>query len=188
MIRPYSYEARALSRGLHQVRYLAKVVEGEENPVKLQLDLVRKVFNEVLLLNSNAGRDVRPPLVYKQVIETVESVLQSRGQSCTAMFQGSSYFVSGKKENHGGNYSKPRGGGRQRGSHGGGGGHGGGQEEKRQSYKDLNNKQKKRGQLCNVFNGGGDCDGCDRLHLCDAKLPSGKPCRGDHQACDHEYD
>ena len=69
MIRHFSYEALALDRVLHQTRYFARPSEESNpgNPGKLQLELSKKLFNDVLLNNSNAGREGRPPATYEKV-------------------------------------------------------------------------------------------------------------------------
>ena len=69
MIRGFSYEALALDRALHQIRYFARPAEtaNPNNPGKAQLELSRKLFNDVLLNNSNAGREGRPPATYEKV-------------------------------------------------------------------------------------------------------------------------
>ena len=69
MIHHFRYKALALDQVLHQMRYFARPSE-ESNPGnhgKLQLKLSKKLFNNVLLNNSNAGREGRPPATYEKV-------------------------------------------------------------------------------------------------------------------------
>ena len=176
MIRPYSYEALALDRVLHQVRYFARPVENcadQGNAAKLQMSLAKKLFDDVLLHNSNCGRVGKPPATYEVAMRLARNVLTAKQLSEVQISQGEIYSVAEKRKTPitqripklqdttpkqkgggGGGGARggrggARGGGRGRGGRGGGGhrgGHGG-----YGSYGQEINPAKG----CFVFNNGG---------------------------------
>ena len=64
-------QAIALDRALHQVRYFARPVENSQdqtNPGKIQKEMVKKLFEDVLLHNANSGRNGKHPATYETIL------------------------------------------------------------------------------------------------------------------------
>ena len=101
MVRPYSYEALALDRVLHHVRFFARPVENSSDSsagAKLQMTLVKKLFEDVLLHNSNSGRCGKHPATFETVTRLAKNVLSSKQLSETLLTQGEVYGISAKKD------------------------------------------------------------------------------------------
>ena len=64
-------QAIALDRALHQVRFFARPVENSQeqtNPGKIQKEMVKKLFEDVLLHNANSGRNGKHPATYETIL------------------------------------------------------------------------------------------------------------------------
>ena len=164
MLRPYSYEALALERGLHEVRYFGGPASANSLQVKarekLQLELVLSLFKIVLAHNAGQARQGLHPATYPKVVELAREVLAERNLSPdTLLTHSDGYSVT-----HG--YVIPKhaageapapptqqGGGGGRGGRGGsrGGGRGRGGSN---GYSKGNQAHKIRATLCWQFNGG----------------------------------
>ena len=95
MIRSYSYEAIALVRALHHVRYFYDVSSSES----AQKKLLAGAINRVLSRNRALGSEGEPPMVYTAVVELLKNYYSEQGSSGPEHLLTSGNVYSGTRSN-----------------------------------------------------------------------------------------
>ena len=68
IIRPHSYEAMVLLSALTECRFLVSVAPDKKN----QLEVLTKVWQEVLDTNQARARTLSPPLTHKECVQEIK--------------------------------------------------------------------------------------------------------------------
>lgn len=95
MIRSYSYEAIALVRALHHVRYFYNVSSSESTQKKLLAGAIDRVLSR----NRSLGSEGEPPLVYTAVVELLKNFYSEQSSSGPEHLLTSGNVYSGTRSN-----------------------------------------------------------------------------------------
>ena len=96
-IRPYSYEAHAICRGLHQVRYFFNVSTGPAEQKKL----IEAGVNRVLAKNRSNAMEGEPPLVFREVLEVYKALVGEMVPGCPEhLLQTGDPYTGKRSEGH----------------------------------------------------------------------------------------
>ena len=109
LIRGYSYEAIALLRALHQIRFFNRPAEKEKKPEKkqvisicgtweimrlillLQVELSTMLIEKVLQYNSARAREGKHPAAYQKIMRMAKDLLAERGIDDPNLQNGGAY-------------------------------------------------------------------------------------------------